>query len=277
MWGRLPGVHGRRAGSHPVHRWSGTVAFIVSLPVALHCVWSLGFDTTTTRVLVHSAAGCAFYGAYAAKMLGLRVRGMPGWLLPVLGGGAFALFVLVWLTSAAMVLHPLRTSADLIKDPDDRTAHPPFRAPRRGRRRDRRRRRVRDRTQQQRGDAETRHSGGQRIRRRVVRRRSGTRIRSRRSRRAADGSCNIRRSCSSVRRQRTCTRSLRSAPTRAAPYRRSRTAPSTARATAASSTSRPAGWSPAPLRARCRRSLSPSVAARCTAHEPGTRMNQEPS
>jgi thiamine transporter ThiT len=72
----------------------------VSLPVALHCVWSLGFDTTSTRVLVHSVAGCAFYGAYAAKMLGLRARGLPGWALPVLGGAVVSLVVLLWMTSA---------------------------------------------------------------------------------------------------------------------------------------------------------------------------------
>src|SRR4051794_4774226 len=28
----------------PVHRWSGTVAFLLTLPVAYHCVWSLGFS-----------------------------------------------------------------------------------------------------------------------------------------------------------------------------------------------------------------------------------------
>jgi thiamine transporter ThiT len=76
------------------------VAFVVSLPVAVHCLWSLGFVTSSPRVLVHGLAGCAFYGAYAAKMLGLRLRGLPGWALPVLGGLVFTTFVLVWLTSA---------------------------------------------------------------------------------------------------------------------------------------------------------------------------------
>jgi hypothetical protein len=33
-------------------------------------------------------------------MLGLRVRGLPGWTLPVLGGLVFAAFVALWLTSA---------------------------------------------------------------------------------------------------------------------------------------------------------------------------------
>jgi hypothetical protein len=100
MWGRLPGAGAAPRWVGPAHRWSGSVAFVVSLPVALHCIWSLGFETTSTRVLVHSAAGCAFYGAYASKMLGLRLRGMPGWLLPVLGGTLFALLLLVWFTSA---------------------------------------------------------------------------------------------------------------------------------------------------------------------------------
>jgi hypothetical protein len=100
MWGRLPGVHSTPRWVSWLHRWSGTIAFIVSLPVALHCVWSLGFDTTSTRVLVHSVAGCAFYGAYAAKMLGLRIRDAPRWMVPVLGATVFTLFILVWLTSA---------------------------------------------------------------------------------------------------------------------------------------------------------------------------------
>jgi hypothetical protein len=101
MWGRLPLVGSAPRWIGPIHRWSGSVGFVVSLPVALHCVWSLGYDTTSFRVLAHSTAGCAFYGAYAAKMLGLRLRDKPAWFLPVLGGAVFTLFVLIWLTSAA--------------------------------------------------------------------------------------------------------------------------------------------------------------------------------
>jgi Family of unknown function (DUF6529) len=100
MWGRLPGAGPAPGWISPVHRWTGSVAFVVTIPVALHCVWSLGFVTSTPRVLLHSIFGCAFYGAYAAKMLGLRLRGLPGWAVPVLGGTVFALFVLVWLSSA---------------------------------------------------------------------------------------------------------------------------------------------------------------------------------
>jgi hypothetical protein len=100
MWGRLPGAGSAPEWITPAHRWSGSLAFVVSIPVALHCVWSLGFESTTTRALLHGIFGCAFYGAFAAKMLALRLRGVPGWAIPVLGGLVFTLFVLVWLTSA---------------------------------------------------------------------------------------------------------------------------------------------------------------------------------
>src|SRR6478672_7196585 len=100
MWGRLPGAGRARPWTAPLHRWSGSVAFVLTLPVAFHCLWSLGFQTTDGRVLLHGIAGCVFYGAYAAKMLGLRLTRVPGWLLPVLGGSVLGAFVLVWLTSA---------------------------------------------------------------------------------------------------------------------------------------------------------------------------------
>jgi hypothetical protein len=100
MWGRLPGAGPVPGWLPAVHRWSGSVAFVITVPVALHCVWSLGLVTTTPRVLVHGLLGCGFYGAYAAKMLGLRLRGLPGWALPVLGGTVFALFISIWATSA---------------------------------------------------------------------------------------------------------------------------------------------------------------------------------
>ena len=100
MWGRLPGASRAPGWVPPAHRWSGSVAFVLTLPVALHCVWSLGFVATTPRVLGHGILGCAFYGGYTAKMLGLRLRRLPGWALPVLGGSVFALFLLVWTTSA---------------------------------------------------------------------------------------------------------------------------------------------------------------------------------
>jgi hypothetical protein len=100
MWGRLPGVSSHPAWLAPVHRWSGAVAFTLTLPPAIHCLWALGLLGASPRVLVHGLAGCAFYGAYTAKMLGLRQSGLPGWALPVLGGTVLTLLTAVWLTSA---------------------------------------------------------------------------------------------------------------------------------------------------------------------------------
>ena len=86
MWGRVP-----RAGSAPpwaqvLHRWSGSVAFIITLPVVFSCIWALGFQTYSLRVVVHGVCGCLFYGAYAAKMLGLRLKGLRGGLCPYWAG-----------------------------------------------------------------------------------------------------------------------------------------------------------------------------------------------
>jgi hypothetical protein len=100
MWERLPGAGAAPDWVPPVHRWTGSVAFVVTLPVAFHCMWALGFGSPTPRVILHSVAGCLFYGAYAAKMLGLRLQGLPGWALPVLGGTVLGSLVLLWLSAA---------------------------------------------------------------------------------------------------------------------------------------------------------------------------------
>jgi hypothetical protein len=84
----------------PVHRWSGRLAFLVSIPVALHCLYALGFQSFDTRVLLHSLLGCFFYGAFVAKMLLLRRDGAPGWSLPVLGGLVFTGLVGLWLSAS---------------------------------------------------------------------------------------------------------------------------------------------------------------------------------
>lgn len=101
MWGRLPGVRGDAPRWVPLlHRWSGVAAFLLTLPVAFQCVWSLGFEDEPSRVLVHSVAGCLFYGAFAAKMLALRLPRLPSVVVPVLGATLATLLVVVWFTSA---------------------------------------------------------------------------------------------------------------------------------------------------------------------------------
>ena len=100
MFGRLPGLHLTPRWVPFAHRWTGTAAFVVSLPVAYHCLWSLGFETTSARVIIHGVAGCTFYGAFTTKLLALRSRRLPGWALPVIGGTLVAGLVVIWMTSA---------------------------------------------------------------------------------------------------------------------------------------------------------------------------------
>ena len=83
-----------------LHRWSGRIAFIAAVPVAVQCLYSLGFQTYSTRVLIHSILGCLFFGAFTVKMLVLPKRGVPGWVLPVVGAIVFAALILIWFTSA---------------------------------------------------------------------------------------------------------------------------------------------------------------------------------
>jgi len=82
------------------HRWSGRIAFLVTLPVAYHCIFNLGFQDATSRTLAHSLLGCAVYGAFAAKVLIVRLHRFPGWVLPTAGGLLFGTLVAVWYTSA---------------------------------------------------------------------------------------------------------------------------------------------------------------------------------
>jgi hypothetical protein len=99
MYGRLPlGAAPPWLGS--VHRISGRLAFLLSLPVAYHCLYRLGFQHSSFRVVAHSILGCLFYGAFAAKVLIVRSRNLPRSALPLAGGLVFVLLVYIWLLSA---------------------------------------------------------------------------------------------------------------------------------------------------------------------------------
>ncbi|WP_066371311.1 DUF6529 family protein [Herbidospora mongoliensis] len=97
IWGKIP-VQGSWPG--PVHRWSGRLAFLATVPVAFHCLYSVGARYDDPRVMFHSILGCLFYGVFVTKMLSLPKRGLPGWSLPVLGGLLFTLLIGLWLTSS---------------------------------------------------------------------------------------------------------------------------------------------------------------------------------
>jgi hypothetical protein len=99
MYGKVP-----RVAAPPwiggLHRWSGRAAFLLAVPVAVHCLYALGFQHYSTRVLVHSLLGCAFFGAFTIKMLVLPKSDLPNWTLPALGALVFTALTGVWFTSA---------------------------------------------------------------------------------------------------------------------------------------------------------------------------------
>ena len=99
MYGKVPRVTAPEwIGG--LHRWSGRLAFLLAVPVAVQCLYALGFQSYSTRVLIHSLLGCAFFGAFSVKMLILPKRGLPGWVLPVAGAVVFTLLVAIWFSSA---------------------------------------------------------------------------------------------------------------------------------------------------------------------------------
>ena len=68
--------------------------------MAYQCLWGLGFQSTDTRVLVHSILGCVFYGVFVTKVMAVRMHGLPDRTLPLVGGFVFAVLVGIWLTSS---------------------------------------------------------------------------------------------------------------------------------------------------------------------------------
>src|ERR1019366_7053038 len=93
------------AGSPPrperrAHRVTGFALFALTVPVAVHCLLAYGVQLTSVRVAVHSLAGCFFYGAFAAKVLLVHSRRLPGWVLAAAGGTLAVLAGILWYTSA---------------------------------------------------------------------------------------------------------------------------------------------------------------------------------
>ena len=103
MWGKLVGlVPLSFESAKRIHRWSGRLAVLCTLPVFFHCVTMLGFQTPDLRVTLHSVVGSFVYGVLAAKLLVIRhkSRNYPHWVLPVLGGSLAAVLTTLWLTSS---------------------------------------------------------------------------------------------------------------------------------------------------------------------------------
>jgi plastocyanin len=98
LYGRLPFRQPQWLGL--AHRVSGYAAVVLSLPIAYHCLLAYGFRDFDRRTVVHSIAGCFFYGAFAAKVIVVRSKRMPGWALPVAGGTMVTLVVVLWYSAA---------------------------------------------------------------------------------------------------------------------------------------------------------------------------------
>lgn len=101
MWGHIRNVVRLEVPQvRRIHRWSGRLALLFTLPVVFHCTTILGFQSTDARVLVHSVVGSFLYGVFAAKMVAVKRHDFPGWVIPVLGGSVSAGLVILWATSS---------------------------------------------------------------------------------------------------------------------------------------------------------------------------------
>ena len=80
--------------------------------MAAYCLYGFGFAPAPSsgRTLLHSLAGCAFYGAFAAKVLLVHTRRLPGWALPLAGAVLLTAVVVAWLTSALWLFATLGLS-----------------------------------------------------------------------------------------------------------------------------------------------------------------------
>ena len=100
IYGKLSFLPERGRAVARVHRWSGRLAFLCTLPVFFHCVTILGFQTPDTRVAIHSLVGTFVYGVFVAKVLIVRDHSLPRWALPTAGLTLASVLVVLWVTSS---------------------------------------------------------------------------------------------------------------------------------------------------------------------------------
>jgi hypothetical protein len=100
MYRKLPLAGRPPRAVRRTHRVLGLGLFALTVPIALHCLIAYGVQLTSVRVAVHSLAGCFLYGAFAAKILLVRTRRLPGWVIPAVGGMLAVLVGVLWYSSA---------------------------------------------------------------------------------------------------------------------------------------------------------------------------------
>lgn len=93
-WLRLPFLAGEVASW--THRASGDAILVLTAAVATMCVGNYGFDEGGT----HAIVACVVLGAFAVKVLVVRIGGRAGRLLPLLGASLLISLAVTWLTSA---------------------------------------------------------------------------------------------------------------------------------------------------------------------------------
>ncbi|MBV2152032.1 hypothetical protein RZ50_004080 [Kitasatospora sp. SUK 42] len=96
IYGRLPALRAAPHAVHTTHRLIGLAAFLLSLPIARHCITAYGVQFAPTRVALHSLTACFLYGAFVAKVIVVRHRRWPGWALPLSGGALVTAIALIW-------------------------------------------------------------------------------------------------------------------------------------------------------------------------------------
>ena len=100
IYGKLRLLPERGPAVARVHRWSGRIAFLCTLPVFFHCVTILGFQAPDARVAIHAIAGTFLYGVFVAKVLIVRDHSLPAWALPTAGLTLASLVAVLWFTSS---------------------------------------------------------------------------------------------------------------------------------------------------------------------------------
>ncbi|MGW3957787.1 DUF6529 family protein [Streptomyces sp. NPDC004752] len=100
IYGLLPALRTASHRVHTAHRLIGLTAFLLSLPIAWHCITAYGVRLTDTRVALHSLTGCFLYGAFVAKVIVVRHRRWPSWALPLAGGALVTAIALLWYAAA---------------------------------------------------------------------------------------------------------------------------------------------------------------------------------
>ncbi|WP_224273009.1 DUF6529 family protein [Streptomyces sp. LS1784] len=108
IYGRLPALQTAPHRVRTTHRLIGLTAFLLSLPIARHCITAYGVQFTDTRVALHSLTGCFLYGAFVAKVIVVRHRRWPGWALPLAGGTLVTAIALIWYAAPLWYLNGLQ-------------------------------------------------------------------------------------------------------------------------------------------------------------------------